>query len=172
VQTEMIEEHVLHEEPYELPPDTAEAVRRTRERGGRVIAVGTTSVRTLEACADSATRTVRPGSGRTRIFLYPPQVPTVCDGLLTNFHLPRSTLLMLVSCFSSIGHVLAAYRLAVQERFRFYSYGDCMLLLPDVQQARSEKRLAAGARRRPRLGDIRVAPGCAQGGHQPTQGRD
>jgi S-adenosylmethionine:tRNA ribosyltransferase-isomerase len=109
-------------------------VRLTRERGGRVIAVGTTAVRTLETCADAATRTVRPGTGRTSIFLYPPRLPVVCDALLTNFHLPRSTLLMLVSCFSSVERVLAAYRFAIQERFRFYSYGDCMLVLPEEAQ--------------------------------------
>lgn len=131
VQCERVEDHVMHGETYDLPAETAAAVRQTRERGGRVLAVGTTSVRTLETCADPSTRTVVPGQGETRIFLYPPQTPIVCDGLLTNFHLPRSTLLMLVSCFSSVAHVLAAYRLAVEERFRFYSYGDCMLLLPD-----------------------------------------
>jgi len=136
VQCDRVEDHVMHEEAYHLPAETAAAVRRTRERGGRVIAVGTTSVRTLETCADPATRTVIPGEGQTRIFLYPPRRPVVCDGLLTNFHLPRSTLLMLVSCFSRVEHVLAAYRLAVQERFRFYSYGDCMLLLPDEAAGR------------------------------------
>ncbi|NLF17321.1 MAG: tRNA preQ1(34) S-adenosylmethionine ribosyltransferase-isomerase QueA [Lentisphaerae bacterium] len=131
VQCERVEDHVMHEEAYELPPETAEAVRETRRCGGRVIAVGTTSVRTLETCAEPDSRTVLPGRGQTRIFLYPPRRPVVCDGLLTNFHLPRSTLLMLVSCFSTVEHVLAAYRWAVEERFRFYSYGDCMLLLPD-----------------------------------------
>ena len=131
VQADRVEDHVMHEEAYDLPAETADLVRLTRTRGGRVIAVGTTSVRTLETCADPATRTVIAGHGQTRIFLYPPQTPAVCDGLLTNFHLPRSTLIMLVSCFSSTAHVLAAYRLAVQERLRFYSYGDCMLLLPD-----------------------------------------
>jgi S-adenosylmethionine:tRNA ribosyltransferase-isomerase len=131
VQVDRVEEHIMHEEVYDLPAATADLVRLTRERGGRVIAVGTTAVRTLETCADSATRTVIPGRGRTSIFLYPPRVPIVCDALLTNFHLPRSTLLMLVSCFSSVENTLAAYRLAIQERFRFYSYGDCMLVLPD-----------------------------------------
>jgi S-adenosylmethionine:tRNA ribosyltransferase-isomerase len=134
VQAECVEDHVMHEEVYELPAVTAELVRLTRERGGRVIAVGTTAVRTLETCADAATRTVRPGTGRTSIFLYPPRLPVVCDALLTNFHLPRSTLLMLVSCFSSVERVLAAYRFAIQERFRFYSYGDCMLVLPEEAQ--------------------------------------
>ncbi|MFW5802906.1 MAG: tRNA preQ1(34) S-adenosylmethionine ribosyltransferase-isomerase QueA [Verrucomicrobiota bacterium] len=129
VQEEDPTRHEMHEEAYELSEETAEIIRRTRRRGGRVIAVGTTTVRVLETCADSATRTVRPGCGRTKLFLHPPNQPVVADALLTNFHLPRSTLLMLVSTFSSVEHVLAAYRLAVRERFRFYSYGDCMLLV-------------------------------------------
>jgi S-adenosylmethionine:tRNA ribosyltransferase-isomerase len=132
VQADRVEDHVMHEESYELPAATADLVRLTRERGGRILAVGTTAVRTLETCADPASRTVLAGSGRTRIFLYPPRSPVVCDALLTNFHLPRSTLLMLVSCFSTTERVLAAYRLAIQERFRFYSYGDCMLVLPEL----------------------------------------
>mgnify|MGYP006274647755 CR=1 FL=1 len=129
VQTDNPEEHTMHEEVYELPEGAADTIRRTRERGGRVVAVGTTTVRVLETCADPATRTVRAGEGRTKLFLHPPKQPTVVDALLTNFHLPRSTLLMLVSTFSSVDAVLAAYRLAVRERFRFYSYGDCMLLV-------------------------------------------
>ena len=129
VQTERIEDHVMHEETYVLPPSVADAVNTARRRKGRIIAVGTTSVRVLETCAVAGTRTVQPQAGRTRLFLYPPARPVVTDVLLTNFHLPRSTLLMLVSTFSSVEHVLAAYRLAVSERMRFYSYGDCMLLV-------------------------------------------
>jgi S-adenosylmethionine:tRNA ribosyltransferase-isomerase len=129
VQTDTPEEHTMHEEVYELPEAAADAIRRTRDRGGRVVAVGTTTVRVLETRADPATRTVRAGEGRTNLFLHPPNRPAVVDALLTNFHLPRSTLLMLVSTFSSVDAVLAAYRLAVRERFRFYSYGDCMLLV-------------------------------------------
>jgi len=129
VKTRRVEDHVMHEEPYELRPEAAEVINRTRARGGRVIAVGTTSVRVLETCADCATGHVRPGAGVTRLFLHPPMRPRVADGLLTNFHLPKSTLLMLVCTFSSIENVLVAYRLAVRERFRFYSYGDCMLLI-------------------------------------------
>lgn len=121
--------HEMHEEVYDLPVETADAIRRARARGARVVAVGTTTVRVLETCADPETRTVQPGKGRTRLFLHPPKTPMVADALLTNFHLPRSTLLMLVSTFSSVEHVLAAYRLAVREQFRFYSYGDCMLLV-------------------------------------------
>lgn len=130
VKAERVEDHVMHEEVYELSPHAAAVINDTRRQGGRIIAVGTTCVRTLEACADSGRRTVAPGCGRTRIFLHPPRSPLICDGLLTNFHLPRSTLLMLVSCFSSVANVLAAYRLAIARRFRFYSYGDCMLMLP------------------------------------------
>lgn len=130
VDVERIEDHVMHEELYELSAAAAAAVNATRARGGRVIAVGTTSVRVLETCADSATGTVSPGHGRTHLFMHPPMRPLVVDGLLTNFHLPRSTLLMLVSTFGSVEHVLAAYRRAIAERLRFYSYGDCMLLIP------------------------------------------
>ncbi len=129
VAAERIEDHMMHAENYTLPPETADVINATRRRGGRVIAVGTTSVRVLETCAEPQTRTVTPGTGRTDIFLHPPMTPIVPDCLLTNFHLPRSTLLMLVSTFSTIDNVLAAYRLAVRERLRFYSYGDCMLLL-------------------------------------------
>ena len=129
VTADRVEEHLMHEEAYELSPQAAELVNSTRARAGRVLAVGTTSVRVLETCADPATRTVTPGCGRTRLFLHPPYDPAIPDALLTNFHLPRSTLLMLVSAFSSVEHVLAAYRLAIRERMRFYSYGDCMLLL-------------------------------------------
>jgi S-adenosylmethionine:tRNA ribosyltransferase-isomerase len=130
VKAERIEDHIMHEEAYEITPEAAATINETRATGGRVIAVGTTSVRTLESCADPATRTVRAEKGRTRIFLHPPKRPVIVDGLLTNFHLPKSTLLMLVSCFSSTEKVMAAYELAVRERFRFYSYGDAMLLLP------------------------------------------
>lgn len=119
----------MHAERYVLPPETAEAVRSCRARGGRVIAVGTTSVRVLEtrACGD---RCVEAGEGETRLFLRPGTELQVVDGLLTNFHLPRSTLLMLVSALAGRERVLELYRRAVRERLRFYSYGDAMLLLP------------------------------------------
>ena len=129
VSAERIEDHVMYEETFELTKKAAATVNSTREKGGRVIAVGTTSVRVLETCAVPSSRTVRPQKGRTRIFLHPPMLPQVTDGLLTNFHLPKSTLLMLVSTFATVDHILAAYRLAVSEQFRFYSYGDCMLLI-------------------------------------------
>ena len=129
VQAEHIHEHEMHEERYRLSSTAARTVNRCRQRGGRVIAIGTTSVRVLETCATEQ-GTVTPGTGRTRIFMHPPKTPKVCDGLLTNFHLPRSTLLMLVATFTSLENVKKAYELAIQNRFRFYSYGDCMLLLP------------------------------------------
>ncbi len=127
VSAETVEEHVMHEERYVLPEDAATAINAARAGGGRVVAVGTTSVRTLETCARED-GTVQAGAGRTDIFLYPPYEPKAVDCLLTNFHLPRSTLLMLVSCFVDREEMLAAYAYAVKEQFRFYSYGDCMFL--------------------------------------------
>ncbi len=127
VSADRVEEHVMHEERYSLSEATAETINNARAAGGRVVAVGTTSVRTLETCARDD-GTVLAGSGRTDIFLYPPCRPKAVDCLLTNFHLPKSTLLMLVSCFVEREQMLAAYAHAVQERFRFYSYGDCMFL--------------------------------------------
>lgn len=123
-----VEEHVMHAESFTLSPAAADVVNDCRRRGGRIVAVGTTSVRVLESCTDAG-GTVVPRQGQTRLFMHPPDEPRAVDVLLTNFHLPRSTLLMLVSCFSSREQVLAAYRRAIAERLRFYSYGDCMLLL-------------------------------------------
>lgn len=127
VSCENVEEHKMHFEDYLLPESTAEIFNTVRRSGGRVLAVGTTSVRVLESCVDASGRLV-PGRGRTDIFLYPPYRPRAVDMLLTNFHLPKSTLMMLVSCFCDREKVLAAYELAKREKFRFYSYGDCMLL--------------------------------------------
>jgi S-adenosylmethionine:tRNA ribosyltransferase-isomerase len=120
----------LHSERYELPDATAEAIARTRERGGRVFAVGTTVTRTLESRATEA-RGVRPGTGTTDLFLAPGDRFQVIDGLLTNFHLPRSSLLLLVAAYAGRDNVLAAYAEAVREGYRFYSYGDAMLILPE-----------------------------------------
>jgi S-adenosylmethionine:tRNA ribosyltransferase-isomerase len=128
VKADEIADHVMHEEVYDLSPAAAAIINATRAAGGRVVAVGTTSVRVLETCADPATRQVIPGTGRTRLFMYPPRRPLVTDALLTNFHLPRSTLLMLVSCFASREQILAAYQLAIANRYRFYSFGDCMFI--------------------------------------------
>lgn len=122
-------EHEMHAELYHVPDATARAVRETRERGGRVWAVGTTVVRTLETVADGAGG-IRAGSGSTDLFIRPPYDFRVVDALVTNFHLPRSTLLMLVSAFAGRRAVLGAYGVAVEEGYRFYSYGDAMVVPP------------------------------------------
>ena len=127
VSADYAEEHQMHYEDYTLPDGVAALANATHARGKKVLDVGTTSVRVLESCCNSDGVLV-PGSGRTNIFLYPPQKPHAVDMLLTNFHLPCSTLLMLVSCFCEREMVLAAYEKAKREKMRFYSYGDCMLL--------------------------------------------
>lgn len=129
VRTDRIDEHAMHAERIDVPAATARAIAATRARGGRVIAVGTTVVRTLEATA-AATGEVQPWQGETDLFLRPGASFRVVDGLLTNFHLPGSTLLMLVCAFAGHELVLRAYRHAVAERYRFFSYGDAMLLWP------------------------------------------
>jgi S-adenosylmethionine:tRNA ribosyltransferase-isomerase len=118
----------LHREPFELPEETAEAVATTHANGGRVVAVGTTSARVLEACAE-ADRALVPGRGETDLFLRPGSRFCAVDALLTNFHLPRSSLLLLVAAFAGREQVLAAYAEAVRHEYRFYSYGDAMLIL-------------------------------------------
>jgi len=128
VEVEAVDEHRMHAERFELPPQAVEAIGRARERGGRVVAVGTTSVRVLEAVA--ARGPLAPCAGETDLFLRPGSPFRVVDALLTNFHLPRSTLLMLVSAFAGRERVLALYREAIERRYRFYSYGDAMLVLP------------------------------------------
>jgi S-adenosylmethionine:tRNA ribosyltransferase-isomerase len=131
VEVDAVEEHVMHEETYHLPENTSAVINRTRQNGGKIFCVGTTTVRVLETCAEQNSGLVQPGSGRTAIFLHPPQKPRVVDALLTNFHLPKSTLLMLVCTFCEKRHVFAAYAEAIQSGMRFFSYGDCMLLLPE-----------------------------------------
>lgn len=122
----------LHPEVWTVPPATAEAVAATRARGGRVIAVGTTSARALQSATPPAATLPAAGSGTTRLFLRPPDRPTAFDGLLTNFHLPRSSLLMLVATLCGRERLLSAYAEALRAGYRFYSYGDAMLLLPEV----------------------------------------
>lgn len=122
----LVHEHVMDEERYDVPEATAAAIAAARRRGGRVVAVGTTTVRTLESAAGEGGE-VRSGAGRTGLFVYPGYRFRVVDVLLTNFHLPRSTLLMMVSAFAGRERVLAAYREAVEAGYRFYSYGDAML---------------------------------------------
>jgi S-adenosylmethionine:tRNA ribosyltransferase-isomerase len=126
VTAERIVEHRMDRERYEVPAETAAAIGRTRARGGRVVAVGTTVVRTLEAAA-LATGEVGAGAGATDLFITPGFRFQVVDVLLTNFHLPRSTLLMLVAAFAGSERTLAAYAEAIREGYRFYSYGDAML---------------------------------------------
>jgi len=121
--------HVMHLEPYEVSPQTAEAVNRARAEGRRVIAVGTTVVRTLETAYSAELGGVRAGSGETQLFIRPGFRFNVIDALITNFHLPKSTLLMLVSAFMGHGLMKQAYQTAVAERYRFYSLGDAMLIL-------------------------------------------
>ncbi|HMP75302.1 MAG TPA: tRNA preQ1(34) S-adenosylmethionine ribosyltransferase-isomerase QueA [Kiritimatiellia bacterium] len=128
VSVERVEDHVMHDERYEVPTETAAAVRAARANGGRVVAVGTTSVRTLEAVAARHGAVVA-DQGRTSIFIYPPYTFRAVDALLTNFHLPQSTLLMMISAFAAREFILAAYAEAVREKYRFFSYGDCMLIL-------------------------------------------
>jgi S-adenosylmethionine:tRNA ribosyltransferase-isomerase len=123
VKTEDIAQHRMHSEWYEVPPATQQAIADLRQRGGRLVAVGTTTVRTLESWAATGQAT-----GDTDIFITPGFAFRQVDLLLTNFHLPKSTLLMLVSAFTGYEHMRALYRHAVQERYRFFSYGDAMLL--------------------------------------------
>ena len=122
-----VEEHQIHTERYVIPSNTAEAVNRTKAAGGRVIAVGTTSARTLEYSAQQSGHVVT-GSGEADIYIYPGYRFKVIDALITNFHLPESTLLMLVSALAGREFVLDAYREAVSRGFRFYSYGDAMFI--------------------------------------------
>ena len=130
VRSERIAEHVMHSERYEVSAATTEAIARARERGGRVVAVGTTSLRALEAAAlrVGAGEALRPAQGETDLFITPGYSFRVVDLLLTNFHLPKSTLLMLVAAFAGHDRIRALYAHAIAERYRFFSYGDAMLL--------------------------------------------
>jgi S-adenosylmethionine:tRNA ribosyltransferase-isomerase len=126
VRSEDVGEHRMHSEWYSVPQATVDALHAARGRGGRVIAVGTTSLRALESAA--AAGDLRAGTGETHLFILPGYEFRVVDRLITNFHLPKSTLLMLVSAFGGADHIRAAYRHAVESRYRFYSYGDAMLI--------------------------------------------
>lgn len=129
VKEEKVEDHEMHTEWYSISQETADAIRRTKERGGRVIAVGTTSCRTLEAAAGAHDGEICACSGDTNIFIYPGYTFRCIDGLITNFHLPESTLIMLVSAFCGYENTMHAYQVAVQEKYRFFSFGDAMLIL-------------------------------------------
>lgn len=122
-----ITQHVMHKEYYCVPAETANIVNAAKNMGKRVIAVGTTAIRTLETAGASGL--IEPGCGWTDIFIYPGYNFRIVDALITNFHLPKSTLLMLISAFAGREHVLAAYREAVEEKYRFFSFGDAMLIV-------------------------------------------
>jgi S-adenosylmethionine:tRNA ribosyltransferase-isomerase len=135
VKAERLEDHVMHEERYEVSPTAADLINSAKREGRPVVAVGTTSLRVLETLGRLHQGSIVPGHGRTSIFIHPPSTFSVVDALLTNFHLPKSTLLMLVSAFASPGDmngremILQAYAEAVRARYRFFSYGDAMLIL-------------------------------------------
>ena len=127
VKVDTIEEHHMHSEFYMISADAAERINRARDTGHRVICVGTTSCRTIESAADPEGR-LRETSGWTEIFIYPGYRFKVLDALITNFHLPQSTLIMLVSALAGRENILNAYRIAVEERYRFFSFGDAMFI--------------------------------------------
>lgn len=138
VSVDAIADHTMHAEYYSVTQKTAEIINQTKEAGGRVIAVGTTSARTLETIGSENAGKIVPTSGWTSIFIYPGYEFTIVDGLLTNFHLPKSTLLMLISALASKEHIFKAYELAIKENYRFFSFGDAMFIKPpyrkDLQQ--------------------------------------
>ncbi len=127
VRSENIEEHKMHEEVYSVPYDVAQKINLAKEQGRPILAVGTTSVRTLESACDE-NGIVKGGPGSTHIFMYPGYKFKVVDQMFTNFHTPESTLIMLVSAFAGRENILNAYKEAVKEKYRFFSYGDCMLI--------------------------------------------
>lgn len=129
VKSEDIEDHEMDFEVFTVPPETAEAIARCKARGGRVICVGSTTVRTLETVAAGNGGKVVAGRGASDIFIYPPYDFAVTDGMLTNFHLPQSTLLMMVSALAGRERILCAYAMAVRNEYKFFSYGDCMLIV-------------------------------------------
>ncbi len=128
VKEEYVTQHRMHSEWFSLSPEAVEQINRTKEKGGRIVSVGTTSCRVLETLGDNKGR-IRSGEGETDLYIYPGYRFKIVDALLTNFHLPRSTLLMLVSAFASRELILHAYAEAVRERYRFFSFGDAMLII-------------------------------------------
>ena len=127
VKVDDVTNHKMHSEHYEVPEETARLIKQTKENGGRVIAVGTTSCRTLESVATQYGEVIA-CDGFTDIFIYPGYKFKVLDGLITNFHLPESTLIMLVSAFAGFDNVMNAYKVAVEEKYRFFSFGDAMFI--------------------------------------------
>ena len=128
VNVDDVTKHTMHTEAYEITPAAAEAINRVKRAGGKIFAVGTTTIRTLETVAKKFGE-IRADKGETSIFIYPGFDFKVVDGLITNFHLPKSTLIMLVSALASRDFILAAYRHAVDEKYRFFSFGDAMLII-------------------------------------------
>lgn len=134
VSVDTIENHTMHSEYYHVTEQTAAAINEAKAQGGRVIAVGTTSARTLETIASENDGKIVPSSGWTSIFIYPGYEFSILDGLLTNFHLPKSTLIMLISALTTRDHILAAYNKAVKEKYRFFSFGDAMFIKPSQRK--------------------------------------
>jgi S-adenosylmethionine:tRNA ribosyltransferase-isomerase len=133
VKAEDVELHKMHAEYFELPAETIEIIKETKKNGGKIFAVGTTSTRVLEYCADKimqyALRNTHDESGYTDMYIYPGYKFKVVDHLITNFHLPKSTLMLLVSAFAGKDFIFEAYHRAIEEKYRFFSYGDAMLIL-------------------------------------------
>ena len=128
VRVDSVDEHVMHSEYIEVSQEVVDAIKKTKANGGRVIAVGTTSVRSLESAAKAGEGELQPLYGDTDIFIYPGYEFQVVDAMITNFHLPESTLIMLVSAFAGQDHIIKAYKTAVTEQYRFFSYGDAMFI--------------------------------------------
>ncbi|MDP5056756.1 MAG: tRNA preQ1(34) S-adenosylmethionine ribosyltransferase-isomerase QueA [Marinomonas hwangdonensis] len=131
MKVENVKDHIMHAEYVEVEPSVVEQVKATKARGGRVIAVGTTSVRSLESASQSGE--IAPMQDDTSIFIYPGYEFKTVDALVTNFHLPESTLIMLISAFAGYDHVMAAYKVAVEQKYRFFSYGDAMFITRNAQ---------------------------------------
>ncbi|MEG1441141.1 MAG: tRNA preQ1(34) S-adenosylmethionine ribosyltransferase-isomerase QueA [Oscillospiraceae bacterium] len=132
VSVENVEEHIMHTEYYEMSQETADIINRSKADGGRIIAVGTTSVRTLETVADD-NGIVKADFGNTNIFIYPGYKFKITDNIITNFHLPESTLLMLISAFAGKENIFNAYKAAVKDEYRFFSFGDAMFLTDNIK---------------------------------------
>ncbi len=134
VSVESIDDHEMHSEFYRLSKETAATINRVKKAGGRIISVGTTSTRTLETVANKFNGELQEDNGWTSIFIYPGYEFKCIDGLITNFHLPKSTLVMLVSALTTRDHILNAYNQAIQQQYRFFSFGDAMFIRPSVNQ--------------------------------------
>ena len=133
VSVDTIEDHTMHSEYYQVTEKAADAINEAKAKGGNVIAVGTTSARTLETIASKNDGKIVPSSGWTSIFIYPGYEFSILDGMLTNFHLPKSTLIMLISAMATREHILSAYKEAVEEKYRFFSFGDAMFIKPSTK---------------------------------------